>query len=703
MAQAAHYYCAPGGTGDFSQANPGGDPNLCSRTVAKTAGDVIHLAAGTYVLGGTQGYNQQIFLQPGVTLVGATDDPADTVIDGAGKYRAFCCYQTAQVRNVTMRNCRTTDQEGSGFGFGGAICAQADNKPAYVVSNCVVDGCSSTYRGGGGSHGIWYDSVVRNCSVTYKGYLQRADGSAADLRSEGSGGGIWAGTLYNCVVTNNYAAFAGGGIAGGGDVLDPCMATDCLIGWNEASIGGGCGVRGGIDPMRCQLSGCEIVGNRTHALAGYGADKGAGSDGCYLTNCVVRGNQATLCGGGLNRGLAVDCRIVGNASLSAVGYDGAGGGGAAHATLVACTVASKQAVAVGGGIYDCGATDCLLEGNSVFDDRTNGVGGGGAFRGQLLRCEVRANRAVFTGAGIYKAFAVDTRVVSNRLTSAATSGSESTGGAGAGASALLRCEVRDNDAGIVFFGGGLRACAVTNCVVAGNRGPYGGGGYACDFVDCLITNNVATTRSGGGVYNGTSRNCVIAYNEALYNVEGNTEWGRGGGICRGHHVGDLVYSNRYVNGAAVTALKGATDVAIVNCTVFENWAPKNVNGFNSGFATNCIIAGHANTDVYNCQALVNCVWQEDMTTHGQTDATLAKAVNCRHGHGLDLGLKTSVSNGVLRCDLASRSICRDAGLLQDWMSGAVDLAGAPRVSGAAPDIGAFEYLALNRGMLLIVK
>ena len=178
-ASATHYYVAPGGTGDYSQGNPGGDPNYCSRVHAVNSGDVIHLAAGTYVLGSTPNANQQIFLKQGVKLIGATDNPADTIIDGNGEYRAFCCTAGSEVRNVTMQNCKTTAAEGAGFGYGGAVCAQSDNNPNYVISNCVVDGCTATYRGGGGSHGIWRDCVIRNCSVTYPGWPKNISSSVS--------------------------------------------------------------------------------------------------------------------------------------------------------------------------------------------------------------------------------------------------------------------------------------------------------------------------------------------------------------------------------------------------------------------------------------------------------------------------------------------------------------------------------------------
>ena len=584
-AGAAHYYVTPGGTGNYSQGNPGGDPNYCARVHAVNQGDVIHLAAGTYVLGSTPAINgntvsQQIFLKRGVKLIGATDNPADTVIDGNGSHRAFCCTYESEVRNVTMRNCKTTVAEGSGFGFGGAVCAQSDNYPNYVISNCVVDGCSSTYRGGGGSHGIWRDCVIRNCSVTYPGWVKDANNNPANKRDEGSGGGVWAGTLYNCVVTNNTAAFYGGGIAGGGDPVDKCKAYNCLVGWNSAALGGGCGVRSGMSntvaaawASQCQVFGCTIVSNTTHDLGGFYANKGGGSDGCYLTNCVVRGNQGTFYGGGVLRSVAVGCTIEDNSVLS----------------------------------------DTETQGGKTYD------------RG---------------------------------------------------------------------YGGGAHMSTLTNCVVCGNSSPDGGGCSESALVGCAVSNNVATMHNGGGLYNGTSLNCVIAFNTATGNSS-DTANARGGGICKGYHQGDLIYSNLFVNGAAVTTSKNATDITIVNCTVFDNptVGNKNQNGFNSGYATNCIIFGHSNTDIYNCRALVNCAWREDMITHSQSDPTLASVTNnCIRGRSFDPKFVKNPVEGECPFSLAKDSPCVDAGVAHPWMTDARDILGNARIfkHSRTVDIGALE-------------
>ena len=610
---AAHYYVAPDGTGDYTQGNPGGDPNYCARVHAVNPGDVIHLAAGTYVLGSTPAINgtvpnQQIYLRRGVKLIGATDDPADTILDGKGSGRVFCCTHESEVRNVTMCNGKTTSAQGAGFGYGGAVCAQSDTYRDYVISNCVVDGCSATYRGGGGSHGIWYDCVIRHCSVTYPGWKTNSTAVVA-FRDEGSGGGIWAGTLYRCTVTNNYAAFIGGGIAGGGGTLlnpttskanlDACIAYDCTIGWNSAALGGGCGVRSGPDnsspaqwASRCKMVRCTIVSNTTHDVGGFYANKGGGSDGAYLTNCVVRGNQVNYYGGGVLRSVAVDCTIEDNAVLA--------------------------------------------------DTETNSATGNLVDRG---------------------------------------------------------------------YGGGAHQSTLTNCVVRGNTSPDGGGCSESALVGCVISNNVATMHNGGGLYDGTSLNCVVAFNIATnkaYNTV--TPSARGGGIFRGYHQGDLVYSNLFVNGAAVSTFTSDDKITIVNCTVYDNLVPSGEfqNGFNLGYATNCIIYGHRNTDIYNCRALVNCAWKEDMRTKTpqQSDPTLASVTNnfCMRGSSFNPKFVTNPGPGECPFSLAPSSPCVDAGVAHPWMTGAKDILGNDRIfkATAKVDIGALEsFWAL--GVTIIVR
>lgn len=52
--------------------------------------------------------------------------------------------------------------------------------------------------------------------------------------------------------------------------------------------------------------------------------------------------------------------------------------------------------------------------------------------------------------------------------------------------------------------------------------------------------------------------------------------------------------------------------------------------------------------------------------------------------------------------LLPNSLCRNAGMLEEWMEGATDLAGGPRVSGRGVDMGCYELFAPS-GLNIIVR
>ena len=148
--------------------------------------------------------------------------------------------------------------------------------------------------------------------------------------------------------------------------------------------------------------------------------------------------------------------------------------------------------------------------------------------------------------------------------------------------------------------------------------------------------------------------------------------------------------------SGLTAAKGGTYITIVNCTVYDNPTVnnQNQNGFNSGYATNCLIYGHANTDIYNCRALVNCAWREDMLTHNQSDPTLASVTNnfCMRGRSFNPKFVTNPGPGECPFSLTPSSPCVDAGVAHPWMTGAKDILGNDRIfkATAKVDIGALE-------------
>lgn len=433
---AADYYCAPGASGDYTQGNPGGDPTYCSRNLAQAWGDVIHLAAGTYVLD-----SKQILLRERVSLVGATDDPADTVIDGNGARRAACCYPGAKIQGVTLRNCKTIATSSlcpDGEGFGGAVCAQSLDARDYVISNCVVDGCTATYSGGAGYLGIWRDCIIRNCQVLATDRGPKNPDSGVMFR--GCGGAVWGGDLYDCVVTNNSAGLSGGGIAGGTESpVYVCKAVRCLIGHNRASVGGGAAVD---------------EGDSSSASA------------CRLEDCTVVGNETTGRGGGMDACVAVGCRIAGNKTTGWMDYPPLdGGGGAANSVLSNCTVVGNSARYTGGGLMYCSAEDSLIATNVLISTQSSGQetsGGAGAFDSTLKNCTVENNTSAVVSFG----------GAMNRCTA--------TG-----------CVIRNNSA--PYGGGGYdgtyRQCVITNNIATTRSG---GGVYRTTTYNCVIAYNMAT-------------------------------------------------------------------------------------------------------------------------------------------------------------------------------------------------------------------
>ena len=130
-----------------------------------------------------------------------------------------------------------------------------------------------------------------------------------------SGGGAWCeagGTLEDCVVRDNEAAQAGGGVKNG------------------------------------LVRGSALFANR--------ARQGGGGGDAALAQCVVSNNLATGNGGGAHGGTIENALLAGNQAEY--------GGGAAEASLLHATVAHNHAAQAGGGIYRGVASNSIVYFNS---------------------------------------------------------------------------------------------------------------------------------------------------------------------------------------------------------------------------------------------------------------------------------------------------------------------------------------------------
>lgn len=176
--------------------------------------------------------------------------------------------------------------------------------------------------------GPWGDAAVRCAYVAAGARLVGFTLTNGHTRAAGdpdldqSGAGAWCepgATLRDCVVRDNSAFQAGGGLRGG-------SAQDSTLRDNDALYGGG-------------------------------------ADGAALAECVLAGNVAAQEGGGAWGGSLTNVLLVDNHAVR--------GGGAAEAALAHSTVAHNHASGSGGGAYRSVAVNSILYLNTAGDAWSN--------------------------------------------------------------------------------------------------------------------------------------------------------------------------------------------------------------------------------------------------------------------------------------------------------------------------------------------
>jgi hypothetical protein len=170
------------------------------------------------------------------------------------------------------------------------IDGQKIGRCVSLASNTILSGFTLTNglvsSSGGGVYCADSTTVVSNCTIS---------GNVAS--SNNFGGGAYGGTLNNCMLTGNSAAYGGGACNG--------ILNNCIISGNSANQGGG--VYGGT------LSNCALTKNS--------ADSGGGAYTGTLRNCTLTGNAAPL-GGGAYGGDLRNCIVYYNiGSGNSANYD----------------------------------------------------------------------------------------------------------------------------------------------------------------------------------------------------------------------------------------------------------------------------------------------------------------------------------------------------------------------------------------------
>ena len=335
-----------------------------------------------------------------------------------------------------------------------------------------------------------------------------------------------------------------------------------------------------------------------------------------------------------------------------------------------------------------------------------------------------------------------------------------------GKNVVLRSTEPKNWAAVAetILDGGLNGSVVTfwgdedeTCVLSGftvrNGMAEGGGGIHGQGCRAGIENNIITGNSsrgteyiagaGGGVYDcdGLIQNNVIRGNSAAYNggglcgcggvirnnvISDNAASSYGGGLCGCHGVieNNAIWRNKADYGGGVGNCGGV----IRNNIISGNWARLDGGGLSScdGTIENNTIVGNlaeAYSGLGYCRAkITNCiVWGNGPSGRDQFYYPFPPTYCCIEGwtagglgnisanpffvdpDGADNEPKTHEDNDYR---LARGSPCIDAGMNEDWMYGAVDLDGNPRVffgrSSKTVDMGAYEYGSRLFSILKIV-
>jgi PKD repeat protein len=210
-------------------------------------------------------------------------------------------------------------------------------------------------------------------------------------------------------------------------------------------------------------------------------------------------------------------------------------------------------------------------------------------------------------------------------------------GGGGDFCAFYDCVIQSNIAS--EDGGAARSSIMRNCVIRLNKATYGGGCSSCTLDNCFVVSNTASYE-GGGADNGTLKSCVLAGNSASV----------GGGSYNG---------------------------MLQNCTLTGNAATSSGGGAYYGVINNCIV-------YYNTSA--------SYANHRDSTMTYSCTTPSILGTGNISSLPRFENTSAANYRLSVQSPCVNTGNNQDWMFGATDLEGKPRIRNGTVDMGAYEFV-----------
>jgi hypothetical protein len=303
LALATTYVVKPDGTGDF--------PTIQAAIDAASDGDVVELAAGTFIGDGNRNMD---FLGKAITVRSQSGNPSFCIVDCEGFEGAirrgfkFTSEEdsTSVLEGITIRN-GVAEADGDDRNGGAVACIGS----SPTIRNCRFVDCRAWPGRGGGVYCELASPTISFCSFVGDsanggGGLACVEGSAPpitnctfiDNRSP-VGGGLCCRILSNPVVTNcDFLSNIAGG-AGGGAVVCTNSSTPSFVGcrfrenWAAYQDGGAINTRSSSHPS---FEDCVFSGNK--------AERSGGAVKAFspisFTTCVFAENEAIDFGGALD-------------------------------------------------------------------------------------------------------------------------------------------------------------------------------------------------------------------------------------------------------------------------------------------------------------------------------------------------------------------------------------------------------------------
>lgn len=718
FAQAKTVYIAPNG----DDANDGLSDTAPVKTLADAyakaneAGDTIQFLDGTYTFAN---FPETTVVKRGITFAGNPSDRTAVTLDMTGSEIAYVIEQSGAIADPALvikdlTYCNSAKP---------ALVRLAQALTNFELTNCVLrDSTARTLSmglpGGNENSYAFTDVLFENLSAAEGAVLFGFTGNAA-------GGSFFA--FDGCTFKNcGQSTQQNGGVIYSSITPVSWKFSNCTVSGCYASASNG---KGGflfsIKEQKIEVTSSVFSNNWSTAGAGVFHVDGTGST-VTMSDCVFLENKSLTGNGGA---YYASRSGITNSFVNCT-FDSCSGkqGGALSAstlpmslTISNCTFRSCRGHE-GAALY--GKGDIRVYDTAFVDNSTTNRAGAVRLTEQNTQPNYRIE---FVNCGF-----------TNNVTTGTSTGYGGAVDALGGDLSMSRCVFKDcvGKSGAAMFIGGYGDRLFDGCVFEACSGTGSGailmnptGGDYCRFVDCLFSKCVAP--EFGAVFRCQNGNIVeVLFDRCrlvgncskkgiISKVDCNNSTGTGkpqhfvfrNSVFEGNRVTDTGTQNigqiLCMNGQSKVSDHSTCATLIENCTFTRNkvgkgaviGAENDCDGFvvrNSIFWNNeQTVTGSSSgvnfaRDLASFYTFENNISDQDITAYGSGNTT-ADPLFTQVGTWDEDGVTYNFDGDYT---IQKTSPARDAGRVLDWMSGAKDFSGNPRVASGVPDIGAYEYIPI---------